>query len=631
MKGLLRVCWAVWLLSLGLLSAVSARHIVGGELQLSPTNAPGTYQITMIQFWDGNTLTNQNRDAFAEILIYRKRDNALLLATRILYISSREVNYQNQACAQFRKLSTVEGTYRGTVRLPAAEYNDPEGYYMVWERCCRNDDLNNIINPGGSGMVFYLEFPPVTTPNHSPVFAFPNGDYICVNQLVRVSMQASDADGDELRYSLVDPLRGNTSVTQPIANNLPKREYPPVVWAAGRSATNSIPARQPLRVDPRTGMLSVVASELGLYVFAVQVEEFRNGRRIGLTRRDFQLLVIECNSQTPPVPVIAHLNSTPTELEYCPSRPLTLSVADSPDWAFQWQRDGQNITGATTASYVVQDTGRYTVIKSFRNICSKDTSSQEVLVRLGTPPPASLTASSLYICEEEAVELAANATMPFSQAYLYRWRRDGQSDEAGTATLSASQEGLYTLIVTDDRNGCEAQDTLRLRKELMSVKLPSRLSVQKGKSVELRPEALSLSGGHQYEWSPRRGLVFESDSVVRAAPSETTTYTLRVTSANGCTMEVAVEIVVFDKLYIPDAFSPNGDGINDTFEIKNGDTQIRSMKIFSRWGELIFQAIGPITSWWDGTYQARSVPAGEYIYLIETDAATYRGSVLLLH
>jgi gliding motility-associated-like protein len=305
-------------------------------------------------------------------------------------------------------------------------------------------------------------------------------------------------------------------------------------------------------------------------------------------------------------------------------------VADSPDWAFQWQRNGQNITGATTATYMVQDTGRYTVVKSFRNICSKDTSSQEVVVGPGSPPPASLTASSLYICEDEAVELAANATLPFSQAYLYRWRRDAQPNEAGTATLSATQEGLYTLTVTDDRNGCETQDTLRLRKEVVDVKLPAKLSIQKGKSVELRPVVSSLSGAHVYEWLPARGLSSASDSVVLAAPSETTTYTLRVTSANGCTVELTVEVVVFDKLYIPDAFSPNGDGINDRFEIKNAESQVQSTKIFSRWGELLFYTTDP-TTFWDGIYQNALVPPGEYIYQIETEQMAYQGAVWVLY
>jgi hypothetical protein len=123
------------------------------------------------------------------------------------------------------------------------------GYFIVWERCCRNDDINNIVDPGDTGMVFYLEFPPLSVRNSSPEFVAPNGQYICSNRSFSMPMSATDADGDELRYSLVTPMRGTTSPDVTIGDSISKSSYPLVSWSGGVSLSNVIPGPQPLRID----------------------------------------------------------------------------------------------------------------------------------------------------------------------------------------------------------------------------------------------------------------------------------------------------------------------------------------------------------------------------------------------
>jgi hypothetical protein len=152
-------------------------------------------------------------------------------------------------------------------------------------------------------MVFYLEFPPLSVRNSSPEIVAPNGQYICINRPFSMPMSATDADGDELRYSLVTPMRGTTSPGVTIGDSLSKSSYPLVTWSNGIGLSNVIPGSKPLAIDA-TGKLTVTANALGLYVFTVQCEEFRNGNRIGLVRRDFQLLVIDCNDDQPEPPVI---------------------------------------------------------------------------------------------------------------------------------------------------------------------------------------------------------------------------------------------------------------------------------------------------------------------------------------
>lgn len=604
------------------------RHIVGGEIRMHSTATPNRFSFTLVQFWDENTLTSGNRDPSTELLVYRKRDNQLIQKISLPFVSTRNISYKNQACASFRSLRTLEGTYNAQVILKSTDYSDAGGYYVVWERCCRNDDINNIQSPGSSGMVFYLEFPPLSVSNSTPEFSFPNGDYICKDQTFSMNVSAIDADGDELRYSLVTPMRGNTGRNNPMGDDYPKAGYPLVEWVPAISEKNMIPGNPALAINNRSGIMTVTASQLGLYVFTVQCEEFRNGVRIGLVRRDFQLLVIECSKNSPPEPVITYNKVKAETLEFCPERPLTLETESAPSWSFQWQINGQNIAGATSASLTVQDTGRYSVVKSFKTLCSKDTSSQLVQVVSGALPPADIAQMKDSICEGEKLDLVAPA---LASGYSYEWRSNKTGNLIGTGQrLNVGLEGTYWLLVRDERNGCTAWDSTTVAVERVSLKTPARLSLQKGNSVILTSNLETTATPVLYHWSPPEGLTNPSDSMPGASPEESTHYILQVTSPLGCIALDSVWVEVFNRLYIPDAFSPNEDGINDVLNIYNGSNQIEDIRIINRWGEVVFQD-GKYDIPWNGRYKETIVPQGAYIYIIKTQFHTYKGTVLVLY
>lgn len=606
--------------------AVQARHIVGGEIRMEATAVPGRYSISLVQFWDENTLTTGNRDANVELIIYRKRDNQLVQKALLPFVSSQNVSYQNKACAVFRSLRTVEGIYQANISLSLTDFSDPQGYYIIWERCCRNNDLNNILLPGDSGMVFYLEFPPLSTPNSSPAFSLPNGEYICKDQTFSMNMSATDADGDELRYSLVTPMQGNTTRTSPFGNDSPKSSYPLVSWTPGISLTNIIPGKPSLTIQNRTGVLSVKASTLGLFVFTIQCEEYRNGKKIGVVRRDFQLLVIECSKNSPPEPIITYNKAKTDVIEFCSERPVTLETDASPNWSYQWQLNGQNIPSATSASISVRDTGSYSVVKSFKNQCSKDTSSHEVKLIQATPPVVRMIMEKDVLCEGDELIISANE----APTYVYSWRKDNIPLNESKSTLSVNQEGTYHLLLQDEKTGCTAKDSAVIRKETVTVSLPERKSAQRGNAIPLVPTVKSSRYPLNYVWSPPTGLNSVSDSLVKASPLQTTEYILRVTSPAGCVALDTILVKIFDKMYIPDAFSPNGDGINDTFQIANGEDMIDEISIYNRWGEAVFHSASYTTPW-DGKFKEEIVPTGHYIYKIKTELQTYQGTLLILY
>lgn len=607
-------------------SQTQARHIVGGEILMETTSVTNQYSFSLIQFWDENTLTTGNRDAQVELLFYRKKDNRLVLRSSLPYITSKSVNYQNQACAAFRALKTVQGIYNARITLLPSDFNDPDGYYVVWERCCRNDDINNIESPGGSGMVFYLEFPPLSIRDNSPVFSFPNGDYICKDQPFTMKMSATDPDGDELRYSLVTPMSGNTTRNNPTGDASPKSSYPLIQWTTGISLQNVIPGTPSLQIDPRSGTLSVTAKELGLFVFTVQCDEYRNGVKIGVVRRDFQLLVIECSKNSPPAPVITY-NKLPTQtINFCQERPVQLETEPSPNWSYQWQLNGQNLPGEINSAITVRDTGSYSVVKSFKTLCSKDTASQVVLLRAGTPPPAVISRAAEVLCVGAGMLLQANE----NPNYSFEWKKENNLLPIPTSTLAIDGAGTYYLLVRDETNGCTAIDSASIKTEEISLTLPRQLSVQRGNSIALTSTVKSSAYPVAYTWTSAFGLAPPQDSIPLVSPAETTTYALTVTTPAGCSDTAQVTVWVFDRMYIPDAFSPNRDGANDAFLIQNGKEQIENISIFDRWGEVVYHSKGYDVPW-DGNYKGKIVPAGSYIYRIKTFYFTYEGTILVLY
>ena len=299
-----------FLRSLGLLLllllplAASATHIVGGELDLQYKSG-STYALSLNLYFDA---INGNPLALDQSLvagIFAKATNQRVVNVTLPLTANTFVQYTNPACA-VGSLSTRKLVYTNQITLDAATYASPGGYYVAVERCCRNNGISNISAPGGAAQTFYLEFPAVVRSgaafiDSTPRIFPPLGDYACRDELFYYDFGGVDPDGDSLAYDMVTPLNGHATAavgnTAPLPSAAP---YAPITWNPGLSATNQIPGTPPLRIDARTGRLTVRASTLGLFVFGVRCAEFRKGVKIGETRRDFQLYVLNCPTNLPP-------------------------------------------------------------------------------------------------------------------------------------------------------------------------------------------------------------------------------------------------------------------------------------------------------------------------------------------
>jgi gliding motility-associated-like protein len=289
----------------------NASHIVGGEIELVKVKNPSpgiTHEVTLDLYFDAINGRPAAEDISITLTFIRKRDLSRVGEAVCQRVYRDLIKYIDPACAK-GDLQTLLIKYKASVNLPDAAFSDPDGYAIVWERCCRNVIITNIRNPSSVGMVFYTEFPPVTTINSTPHFKDVVADYLCINQNFEMDFSASDPDGDSLTYELNTPWIGYATMGQPNPVSIGRSSYPEATWVDGISLNNVIPGEQPLKIDLNTGVLYVKPNKLGLYVFSVMIKEFRKGVLIGKVKRDFQLKVVDCKVNLPPQLMVRNQNS----------------------------------------------------------------------------------------------------------------------------------------------------------------------------------------------------------------------------------------------------------------------------------------------------------------------------------
>ncbi len=285
---------------------VMASHIVGGEFEIVHISG-NSYRVSLILYFDKLNGSPGARDNNIVAAIYRKRDNQFMQNVAFSNPSETNVSYTQPECSR-GEIVTSRLVYTTNIVLSEGRYNDPQGYYIIWERCCRNYAITNIYseNPDVSGraagQTFYLEFPPVVKNgqpfiNSSPRLFPPLNDYACPRKPYYVDFAGVDDDGDSLVYSLVTPLSTHSIVAVPLLQPAP---YPLVTWRFPYNLNNVINGDPDLAISP-DGFLTATPSQQGLFVFAVKCDEFRDGVKIGEVRRDFQMLVVDvCPRAEPP-------------------------------------------------------------------------------------------------------------------------------------------------------------------------------------------------------------------------------------------------------------------------------------------------------------------------------------------
>ncbi|MEE1946807.1 gliding motility-associated C-terminal domain-containing protein [Pedobacter sp. KR3-3] len=206
------------------------------------------------------------------------------------------------------------------------------------------------------------------------------------------------------------------------------------------------------------------------------------------------------------------------------------------------------------------------------------------------------------------------------------------------ATINNLPQGQpVKLRWTIDNPDCQTSSSSELT--LMSypaliLQAPSQQFVDLGKTINLGVSAnLSSNIPYTFVWSPQTGLDQSDVLSPNASPTETTTYTLQVNYGDACIKTISVTVRVVKEIQIPNAFSPNLDGVNDTWEIKNLDSHLGSkLTVYNRNGTMVYQAFN-YAGGWDGKHKNKPLPVGVYYYAIalnDKKSTIYTGSVTII-
>jgi len=227
------------------------------------------------------------------------------------------------------------------------------------------------------------------------------------------------------------------------------------------------------------------------------------------------------------------------------------------------------------------------------------------------------------ICNGDEAILEAFTDQPGT----YSWSPNGAS--GSTTTVSPNANTTYTAsftsvceTLTGDVNVVVAEPVLI---EDIVTTPPDIVEVSQDEDVTLTVE-LNPSGqpGTMIEWL-EGGVVIGNGESYLATPLTTpmTTYSVIVTSINGCVSEDEISFTVIPPEYdLPNAFSPDGDGTNDIFKLLyKGAITLESFVVFDRWGQRVYEG-SMLDAGWDGTFKGRSLPSDVYVYILKLKLPT---------
>ena len=448
-------------------------------------------------------------------------------------------------------------TYRTVVNLPYI----PGGYTVSWSRCCRNNIIDNIVNPVQVGTTFFIELTEEVLQgcesnpanfNTAPDFGSVAPIYICSQEDLIYDHSASEPDGDSLVYRLCTPVVGAT-FGNPDPDQPDSPPYDPVTWVSPFFSEDNMLGGtiQPLEIDAETGLLTAFPEFIGTYVVGICVDEYRDGVLISSLRRDFQYTVQECGSIT---------SSFFSPEAQCENLEVVFnnesSFATSYEWYFNWP-DMSMTSIEEEPTFVYPDTGTYTIalIAEPNSVCA-DTFFREIFLQDNSLFPN--FDFDVFNCTDQAVVTTQDLSIDtITQPIAWNWEitYDGQSqsslDQNPTFIIPNDVTATLSLEVTS-QNGCiqSFQSSFTTDSSFPAIYFEDEFDICLGESVALNPNFQNI-GNVPYFWSPGGSLSDPMALNPVATPQTTTLYTAEVFAPDSiCTYEheVLVNVVELPEL-----------------------------------------------------------------------------------
>jgi gliding motility-associated-like protein len=702
-----------------------AKHIIGGEITYKYIGND-QYQFFMKIYRDCNG-QGAELDNPASITLFRGTTFQRNIQAPL--DSSRNLSKPNLPCTETNiDVCVEEGSYSWVLTLPPVN----ESYTVVYQRCCRNNTITNILNPESSGASYFIELSPAAqvARNNSPVFRSFPPTLICGGFPLNFDHAAVDSDGDQLVYEFCSPLLGGGRTGSDIPGD-PNSCAGVVPIPACLSMMTPVQFRVPaytsgaplggnpvVRIDPNTGMITgTPAATVGQFVVGVCVKEYRNGQLLSILRRDFQFNVFDCNPT-----VLAKIKADTTIagkqffIQACGKSTVFIENLSSKQsfigsdfyWAFNIQGAERRFT-EWNANITFPDTGTYKG-KLFLKPGSTCADTAYVTIKVYNKPIADFT-YAYDTCIAGPVFLRDRSRSEAGAISSWNWQYgDGTTGSLPNPAHVYQTPGVKKIVLNiEDKKGCKADTTQPIR----WYPVPPLLIIEPSKYIDCTPTktefknlsvpidstykiiwdfgdgttGTGISPQHVYkqpgtysvsvnvtspigcktsasypnwikvkqgaiadfDFTPEKPNTFLNTVQFRDLSQFSTrwqwffsnkgysnqqnpTFVFRdtgtqkikllVANLNNCIDSMIKYIDIEPKVvyHLPNAFSPNQDAVNDAFKgigYLEGMTDF-TMRIWNRWGELIFETKNPQEGWNGKKFNTgREEPQGVYACVVQ--------------
>ena len=615
-------------------------HIVGGEITYRYLGS-NTYRVTVDIFQDciGGQANAIQQDNPAYISIYYNDAAHLEYRTDSIQGSTIDVpaNFSNSCVNNPPVVCLKRIRFQKDYYLPP----NPRGYIIVYQRCCRNAAIVNVVNPGNVGATYYCIIPPSTqvpVPNNSAVFKNYPPQIICANVPLVYDHSATDPDPDDsLSYELCQAyVGGEPDDAKPIPAAPP---FAPVGYSPPFSALNPMGGNPRIQIDPENGLMTGTPSgDAARYVVTVCCHEWRNGIKINTVTREFQFSVTGCTKAVVAnTPVFSDLPNT--YIVDCIDSTVQFKNSSTGGFDWFWDFDVNDVVTTATSTefeptFSYPDTGTFLV---------------KLVVNGGTTCPDSITrVVKVYptfegdfsvnglLCPKSYITFFDSSKTRYGTVDYWSWDFGDSHFSGNQYTAHAYDEGgIYNVILySGSTKGCRDTTVKTIDVEKFTPFAGNDTVIVKGERIDFK-----ASGGIFYTWTPSTLL---SDSTIFNPTAYYNDegyfrYNVHIKSEYGCEGDdsIIVRVVANPSYFVPNAFTPNGDGKNDLLRPRAvGYRNAEYFRVFNRFGEMVHDS-KDFEVGWDGMYKGEKADIGTYYYMIKLTnrfgaIETSKGDVILM-
>ncbi len=302
-----------------------------------------------------------------------------------------------------------------------------------------------------------------------------------------------------------------------------------------------------------------------------------------------------------------------TDIEACEGETITLDATPSNQHGnevYEWSKDGTTISGATSPTLDVTETGTY-VVTVTNDVC---TNSDTIYVHFQERPELDLGPDQT-LCSYETATVASNVT----NGDTYIWEVNGTTVNTTDTSITLSGTGEYDVVLTLTRGVCTVTDSVH-------VTILEPIVITATPQIYGILDVSATGGLPPYQYAVSQD-AYQSSGHFEELPDGD--YTVYVRDANGCEADTLVHVT---NLIFPSYFTPNGDNTHDFWRVINSEyTPDADLYIYNRYGQLLKALKTGVNDFWDGTFNGLPVESTDYWYvLILPNGRVYKGHFSLI-